>query len=87
MRPGIGICAEVSLGAQLVATDSGDRLVAIAVVAGDGETISPCGRCRQFLYEFGGEDLLIDWYGKTRTLGELLPDAFGPDDVIGRADV
>ena len=37
----------------MVATGGG-RLVALAVVAGDGEPIIPCGRCRQFLYEFGG---------------------------------
>lgn len=82
---GIGICAEVNLAGHMVAAGE-RRLVAIAVVAADGRTISPCGRCRQFLYEFGGEDLLIDWHGSTRTLGELLPEAFGPADVAGRAD-
>ena len=82
---GIGICAEVTLGGQFIASDAGTRLVALAVVAGDGETLSPCGRCRQFLYEFGGTDLAVDWHGTPRTLGELLPDAFGPGDVKGRA--
>jgi cytidine deaminase len=83
---GIGICAEVNLGGKFISEQAGSRLVALAVVAGDGELISPCGRCRQFLYEFGGDDLLIDWNGVGRPLGELLPDAFGPDDVAGRAD-
>lgn len=81
---GIGICAEVTLGGQFIASDAGTRLIALAVVAGDGETLSPCGRCRQFLYEFGGSELAVDWYGTPRTLGELLPDAFGPDDVADR---
>jgi cytidine deaminase len=81
---GIGICAEVNLGGHLVASGGG-RLVAVAVVAGDGEPISPCGRCRQFLYELGGADLLVDRPGGPLTLGELLPHAFGPDDVAERA--
>jgi cytidine deaminase len=81
---GIGICAEVSLSAELVASGGG-RLVALAVVAGDGLPISPCGRCRQFLYEFGGPDLVVETARGLVTLGDLLPDAFGPDDLPERA--
>ena len=81
---GIGICAEVNLAGQLVASGGG-RLVALAVVAGDGEPIAPCGRCRQFLYEFGGDSLLLDWTDGPLTLGALLPHAFGPADVDERA--
>ena len=81
---GIGVCAEVTLAASMVA-GGGGRLVAMAVLAGDGEPISPCGRCRQFLYEFGGDELLIDTPGGIVTLGELLPQAFGPADIEGRA--
>ena len=81
---GLGICAEVNAAGRLVATGGG-RIVAIAVVAADGEPITPCGRCRQVLHEFGGPGLLIDRPGGPRPLGELLPDAFGPGDVEGRA--
>lgn len=81
---GIGICAEVNLAGQLVGTGGG-RLTAIAVVAGDGKPIAPCGRCRQFLYEFGGNELLVDWTDGPITLGQLLPHAFGPDDAADRA--
>jgi cytidine deaminase len=42
---------------------------------GDGNRLAPCGRCRQLLYEAGGPSLLVD----ERPIGELLPDAFGPD--------
>ena len=69
---GIGICAEVNLAGQLVASGGG-RLVALAVVAGDGEPIPPCGRCRKFLYEFGGDALVIAGRDGLLTLGELLP--------------
>ncbi len=41
----------------------------------------PCGRCRQVLLEHGGPDMLIDHPLGPRPLRELLPDAFGPDDL------
>jgi cytidine deaminase len=57
--------------------------VAVSIVAGDGEPIAPCGRCRQLLFEHGGNDLQIDagdGVMPTR-LGDLLPGAFGPEDI------
>jgi cytidine deaminase len=79
---GLTLCAECSLVSDLI-RQGGSRLVAVAIVAGDGEAISPCGRCRQVLYEHGGAELLLDaGEGKTpATLGELLPGAFGPEDL------
>jgi cytidine deaminase len=56
------------------------------VVAGDGRPLSPCGRCRQLLYEAGGSGLLLDGEQGPVALGTLLPDAFGPDDVATRRD-
>ena len=41
----------------------------------------PCGRCRQVLLEHGGPQLLIDHPRAREPLGELLPDAFGPEDL------
>ncbi len=46
-----------------------------------GAVLMPCGRCRQVLLEHGGPQLLIDHPLGPRPLGELLPDAFGPDDL------
>ncbi|HTT59630.1 MAG TPA: cytidine deaminase [Acidimicrobiales bacterium] len=79
---GLTLCAECSLVSDL-ARHQGGRLIAASIVAGDGQPIAPCGRCRQLLYEFGGRDLLIDaGQGREPTrLSELLPDAFGPDDL------
>ena len=84
---GLTLCAECGLVSDLCATGGG-RLVALAVVAGDGAYLAPCGRCRQVLYEFGGPDLMVDTGDEAgpSTLGELLPGAFGPDDVATRAD-
>jgi cytidine deaminase len=73
---GLSSCAELGVAVQLHATGGG-RLMAIAVVDGKGAPLLPCGRCRQVLFEHGGAGLLVDG----RPLGELLPDAFGPDDL------
>jgi cytidine deaminase len=79
---GLTLCAECSLVSDLIRTEGG-RLVAVSIVAGDGLPIAPCGRCRQLLFEHGGGSLLVD-AGEgvaPRTLAELLPDAFGPEDL------
>lgn len=80
---GLTQCAECSLVAALVGTGGG-RLIAVCTVAGDGAPLAPCGRCRQVLFEFGGNDLLVDGPDGPVTLAELLPWAFGPTDVASR---
>lgn len=81
---GLGLCAECGLVSDL-AGGGGGRLVAVAVVAGDGRPLAPCGRCRQLLYEHGGPGLLLDGPDGPVRLEELLPGAFGPDDLSARA--
>lgn len=65
---------------------AGPVLVAVAVVAGDGNPLLPCGRCRQLLLEAGGPDLLVDAAPGPVPLAALLPAAFGGADVSSRAD-
>jgi len=61
-------------------------LVAVAVVAGDGNPLVPCGRCRQLLLEAGGASLLIDTAGGPVPLSDLLPAAFGAPDLSARRE-
>jgi cytidine deaminase len=56
-------------------------LVAVSIVAGDGEPVAPCGRCRQLLWEHGGPGLLVETVSGIRPMTDILPDAFGPDDL------
>ncbi|AFJ37103.1 MULTISPECIES: cytidine deaminase [Mycobacterium] len=77
---GLGLCAECAVVCALHSTGGG-RLVALACVDQRGSVLMPCGRCRQVLLEHGGPELLIDHPRGPRRLGDLLPDAFGPDDV------
>ena len=77
---GMTLCAECGVVSQLHATGGG-RLVALSCVDGAGAPLMPCGRCRQVLLEHGGPQMRIDHPSGPRPLVELLPDAFGPDDM------
>ena len=82
---GLTLCAECGLVAALHATGGG-TLQAVAVVAGDGAPLLPCGRCRQLLLEAGGPDLLVDTEGGPLPLSALLPAAFSGTDLGARRD-
>jgi cytidine deaminase len=77
---GLGLCAECAVVCSLH-SGGGGRLIALTCVDAEGGLLMPCGRCRQVLLEHGGPQLLIDHPSGPRPLGELLPDAFGPDDL------
>jgi cytidine deaminase len=77
---GVALCAECGLVSQLHITGGG-RLTHFVCVNGDREVIMPCGRCRQLLYENGGPGLLLMTVSGVRRMDEVLPDAFGPDDL------
>jgi cytidine deaminase len=81
---GVGLCAECSLVSALHGTGGG-RLVAVSVVRDDGSPVMPCGRCRQLLWEHGGATMLLETVRGIRPMSEVLPDAFGPDDLEGRS--
>ncbi|MFN8090001.1 MAG: cytidine deaminase [Mycobacterium sp.] len=80
---GLGLCAECSMVSALYATGGG-RLTAVYCVDGNGDSLMPCGRCRQLLYEHGGPDLAVMTPSGVQTMAQLLPDAFGPWDLTRR---
>ena len=77
---GVGLCAECGLVSALCASGGG-RLVAFACVDKHGQVLMPCGRCRQLLWEHAGSDCLIDTPAGIVAMREVLPQAFGPDDL------
>lgn len=81
---GLGVCAEVSMVANAVSAGV-RRLRAVSVCDADGRVLTPCGRCRQVLMEFGGPGLIVDGEHGPRALVELLPDAFGPQHLERRS--
>ncbi len=77
---GVGLCAECGMVSALHATGGG-RLVAVVCVDRSGDLLMPCGRCRQLLWENGGPTMLLDTARGVLPMSEVLPDAFGPDDL------
>ena len=77
---GVTLCAECGLVTSLHATGGG-RLVAVSCVDATGSPLMPCGRCRQLLYEHGGPDCLVEAVPRPLRVSELLPHAFGRDDI------
>jgi cytidine deaminase len=77
---GVGLCAECGLVSSLHATGGG-RLVALSCVDANGLPLMPCGRCRQLLWENGGPQLLAWTVSGVKPMTEVLPDAFGPEDL------
>jgi cytidine deaminase len=82
---GLTLCAECGLVSALHASGAGS-LRAVAVVAGDGQPLLPCGRCRQLLLEAGGGDLLVDTAEGPVELKVLLPAAFTGTDLADRRE-
>ena len=82
---GVALCAECGMVSSLHATGGG-RLVAVSCVDSEGGALMPCGRCRQLLWEHGGAKLLVDSVSGIKPMSEVLPDAFGPDDLSDYAE-
>ena len=77
-----GWCAEASAIAAMVT--AGEREIVEVLTVADGDQLTTCcGGCRQKIREFAAADTPIHAAGphgvrRTFTLGELLPESFGP---------
>jgi len=97
---GLTLCAETLAVGMALAQGRRGGLVAVAVTGGtpgeDGQTrqgkepVTPCGRCRQVLWELAGLDGAdpLVWCDSTEgalelRLSQLLPHAFGPEKIQG----
>ncbi|MFM1779524.1 MAG: hypothetical protein RIS51_669 [Actinomycetota bacterium] len=77
---GVGLCAECSLVSELFRTGGG-KLVAFDCVDKNSQTLMPCGRCRQLLYEHAAPGMILNTVSGFKTIDEVLPDAFGPQHL------
>lgn len=84
---GLTVCAERVAVFQAVA--NGARwLRAIAIYTPTQVPTAPCGACRQVIREFAPDAEIIcisDRESMTRTIADLLPDSFGPENLLGSA--
>jgi len=77
---GVTLCAECGMVSQMVRSGGG-RLAAVVAVNGNCEPVAPCGRCRQLIFEHGGNDCLVLMPEGVMTMKQVLPGAFGPHDL------
>jgi cytidine deaminase len=80
-----GWCAETSALAAMIRAGR-RRIAEICVVGGGAGLCTPCGGCRQRIREFAGPDAPIHVAGPegmraSFTLGALLPESFGPENM------
>jgi len=81
----LGCCAETAAIAAMVMAGE-TRLIEVAVLGAGERLITPCGGCRQRLWEFAAPATPVHLCGpegirRTVTLGDLLPLAFGPEQL------
>lgn len=81
---GLTSCAERN--AIFTAVSAGVRgIVAVAIHTPTDAPVSPCGACRQVIFEFGPRAAIVsccDGAAERRwSIGDLLPGAFGPHDL------
>ena len=90
---GLTICAERGAVMNWAAAGSPGEPSAVAIAARDGDgnwvAAMPCGACRQVLSELPASGELQVWIwngqqGESVSLSELLPRAFGPEDLPRR---
>lgn len=77
---GLTLCAECALVGNLHMTGGG-LLRAFYCVDAAGNVLMPCGRCRQLLYEFRAPDMELMTTQGIKTMDQVLPDAFGPQNL------
>ena len=77
---GVTLCAECGLVSALHLSGGG-RLTYFVCVDAEAEVITPCGRCRQLLWDHGGPTLTLLTPSGVRTMSQLLPDAFGAHNL------
>jgi cytidine deaminase len=81
---GLANCAERT--AVFSAVAAGERMFkAVVIYTPTDRPTAPCGACRQVLYEFGPDAVVVSVASSgaslQMTVSELLPKAFGPKDL------
>ncbi len=81
---GLTICAE-RLAICIALHEGETTLTEIAIVAETDGAPGPCGACRQFMYDFAPDAVVVmenlEGEKRTTSVRDLLPEAFGPADL------
>jgi cytidine deaminase len=79
---GLTICAEQNAATTMISVDPDDRKIkSVAVFSPNASPCFPCGACRQFLREFGCEEVVVEESSGPRRypFDQILPNSFGPE--------
>jgi cytidine deaminase len=79
---GLTICAEQNAATTMISADPDDRKIkSVAVFSPNASPCFPCGACRQFLREFGCEEVVVEESSGPRRypFDQILPNSFGPE--------
>ena len=81
---GLSICAERNAATTMISAGPDDRKIrSVAIFSPNASPCFPCGACRQFLREFGCEEVVVEDASGLRRypFEEILPNSFGPEDL------
>ena len=81
---GLSICAERNAATTMISAGPDDRKIrSVAIFSPNASPCFPCGACRQFLREFGCEEVVVEDASGVRRypFEEILPNSFGPEDL------
>ena len=81
---GLSICAERNAATTMISDGPDDRKIrSVAIFSPNASPCFPCGACRQFLREFGCEEVVVEDASGLRRypFEEILPNSFGPEDL------
>ena len=75
---GLGFCAERNAASTMV-TDGETAVRRIVCVGADGQLMTPCGSCREFLFQLSPENAAAEYLveedpPRVKKLAEFLPD-------------
>ncbi|MDR1206850.1 MAG: hypothetical protein LBK26_00310 [Rickettsiales bacterium] len=75
MTCGLGFCAEAAAIAEMLKAGE-TKIAKIVAFHKSGKILSPCGRCREMMYQTNTDnintEIILD-HGEVKTLGDLLP--------------
>jgi|AntRauTorcE11897_2_1112592.scaffolds.fasta_scaffold00220_8 cytidine deaminase len=83
------MCAEAGAISHMI-VQGGQKIRDIFIVGPADDPVTPCGDCRQRIREFADDSTGIYCFGsngiivKQYTIGDLLPDSFGPENILNR---
>ncbi|MDD3420467.1 MAG: cytidine deaminase [Candidatus Gastranaerophilales bacterium] len=82
---GLSLCAERNAISTAVAQGIASQVKKIAIASLEADKCAPCGACRQWIYEFSKDAIIVLKDGDEMveyTISELLPCSFGKEFLL-----